>query len=318
MQNMHKIDLRQLQTFIAVADTGGVARAAAAVNLSQPAASRQIQALEAELGVALFDRVGRRVSLTAAGEDLLRRSRQIVGCVQSLRERADDLKSGSAGVIKIGVTPPMLEDALVGFLVGHRKRHPDVEVHITEDGGNSLASRLEHGEVQVAYIPAGDTRFAGRLLYPIHDVAIMPVAARLSRRRAIEIAELADKPLLLLKRGFGSREGFDAACGAADIRPAVLLESNSHNAIVGLAAVGYGIGIVPSAVRLPKNVRAVPLTLRGRAIGRWTMLAWDPQRLMAPYLKTFIDEFVSHAQGSFAGRAMLRRAPPIERPKGFD
>lgn len=75
MQNLHKMDLRQLQTFIAVADTGGVARAATAVNLSQPAASRQIQALEAELGVALFDRVGRRVSLTAAGEDLLRRSR---------------------------------------------------------------------------------------------------------------------------------------------------------------------------------------------------------------------------------------------------
>jgi len=70
------MDLHQLRTFVAIADAGGVARAAARLNLSQPAASRQIQVLEAELGVLLFDRIGRRVRLTSAGEDLLRRGRQ--------------------------------------------------------------------------------------------------------------------------------------------------------------------------------------------------------------------------------------------------
>src|SRR5437773_1602272 len=103
------MDLHQLRTFVAIAEAGGVARAAARLNLSQPAASRQIQVLEAELGVLLFDRIGRRVQLTSAGEDLLQRSRRLVAEAQSLRERARALAAGHTGVIKIGATPPMIE-----------------------------------------------------------------------------------------------------------------------------------------------------------------------------------------------------------------
>ena len=72
------MNLQQLRTFVAIADTGGVARAANKVHLSQPAASRQMQVLEADLGVPLFDRIGRRIRLTAEGEDLLRRARRLV------------------------------------------------------------------------------------------------------------------------------------------------------------------------------------------------------------------------------------------------
>src|SRR5687768_16211322 len=110
------MDLHQLRTFVAIAETGGVARAAARLNLSQPAASRQIQVLEADLGVQLFDRVGRRVKLTAAGEDLLRRSLRLLGEADALRERARALQSGQAGIVRIGATPPMVEVVLAGFL----------------------------------------------------------------------------------------------------------------------------------------------------------------------------------------------------------
>ena len=72
------MNLRHLQTFVAVADAGGLARAAVRINLSQPAASRQILALEAELGVALFDRIGRRIHLTSEGQDLLERGRRLL------------------------------------------------------------------------------------------------------------------------------------------------------------------------------------------------------------------------------------------------
>src|SRR6185369_5925318 len=100
------MDLHQLRTFVAIADAGGVARAASRLNLSQPAASRQIQVLEAEWGVALFDRIGRRLRLTSEGEDLLRRSRRLVAEANALHERARALKAGHAGIISIGATPP--------------------------------------------------------------------------------------------------------------------------------------------------------------------------------------------------------------------
>jgi LysR family cyn operon transcriptional activator len=317
MQKGNKeMDLHQLRTFVAIADCGGVARAATRLNLSQPAASRQIQVLEAELGVLLFDRIGRRVRLTSEGEDLLQRSRQLVAGAQSLRERARALKAGYTGLIKIGATPPMIEAVLVTFLAGHRQSHPGVEIRIIEDGGDGLISRLERGDVHLAYVPAGDDRFSGRLLYPIHVIAVVPEAHRLYRHRALEIAELVREPLLLLRQGFGSRGWFDTACQAANVRPNILLESSSHNAVIGLTRAGYGIGILPSAVRLPdKGVRAIPLTHRKAAIGRWTMLAWDSQRFLSPYVEIFIEELVAHAQSTFPGRDIMRRAPLLRRPK---
>jgi LysR family transcriptional regulator, cyn operon transcriptional activator len=310
------MDLHQLRTFVAIADCGGVARAAVRLNLSQPAASRQIQVLEAELGVPLFDRIGRRVRLTSEGEDLLQRSRELVAAAQSLHERARALKAGQTGVIKIGATPPMIEGVLVGFLAGHRERHPGVEIHITEDGGTGLVARLERGDVQVAYVPAGNDRFNGRLLYPIHVIAVVPEGHALHRHRTLEMSRLAGEPLLLLRRGFGSREWFDMACQAARLQPSILLESSAHNAVIGLAAAGYGIGILPSAVRLPgQGLRAIPLVHRAAPIGRWTMLAWDPQRFLAPYVRTFIDELVVHAQQAYPGRDLMRRTPHLRRPR---
>jgi DNA-binding transcriptional LysR family regulator len=310
------MDLHQLRTFVAIADCGGVARAAVQLNLSQPAASRQIQVLEAELGVPLFDRIGRRVRLTSEGEDLLRRSRELVAAAQSLHERARALKAGHTGVIKIGATPPMIEGVLVGFLAGHRHRHPGVEIHITEDGGAGLVARLERGDVQVAYVPAGNDRFGGRLLYPIHVIAVVPEGHALHRHRTLEMTQLTGEPLLLLRHGFGSREWFDLGCQAARLQPNILLESSAHNAVIGLAAAGYGIGILPSAVRLPdQGLRAIPLVHREVPIGRWTMLAWEPQRFLAPYVRVFIDELVAHAQHTYPGRDLVRRTPRLHRPR---
>src|SRR5262249_17107460 len=197
-----RMDLHQLRTFLAIADTGGVARAAARLNLSQPAASRQIQVLEAELGVLLFDRIGRRVRLTSEGEDLLWRGRQLVAEADALRERARALRGGHTGQIKVGATPPMIETVLASFLVGHRRRHPGVDVNIVEDGGAGLASGLQSGEVHLAYIPAGDDRFSGRLLYPIHVMAVVPGGHPWYRLSLLEIDQLGSERLLLLRRSF--------------------------------------------------------------------------------------------------------------------
>jgi LysR family cyn operon transcriptional activator len=309
------MDLHQLRTFLAIADSGGVARAAARLRLSQPAASRQIQVLEAELGVLLFDRIGRRVRLTSEGEDLLRRGRRVVAEADAFRDRARALKGGHSGHIRIGATPPMIETQLANFLAGHRRRHPGVEITIVEDGGAGLASRLERGELHVAYVPAGDARFQGRLLYPIHVIAVVPDGHPWHRRRSLEVAQLAAQPLLLLRRGFASREWFDAACQTANIQSTVLLESSAHNAIIGLVGAGYGIGILPSTVRLTdKGVLAIPIVHRQASIGRWGMLAWNPQRFFAPYLQVFVEEFVKHAQKGYAGRELAQRAPPLPHP----
>ena len=194
-----------------------------------------------------------------------------------LIERAQELQSGTMGVLRIGATPPMIEALMAHFLVDWRARHSGIELHLVEDAGASLADRLDRGDVHLAYAPTDEPRFEYRLLYPIHVVAAVTVKHALARFRSLELARLDGLPLIALRRGFGSRDWFDEACQRAGLHPKFVLESASHNAILALAAAGYGIGILRSAiVQLPEGGSArfgasvswrISLRLGGRTPG---------------------------------------------------
>jgi len=310
------MNLRHLRAFASIADAGGFARAATRLNLSQPALSRQIHALEAELGVPLFDRVGRRIRLTAEGEDLLKRSRRLLAEVESLGERARALRSGQTGVLRIGTTPQAIESLLVDFLPRYQDRHPGIEVHLVEDGGARLPGRLERGEIHVSIMAAGDQPVHGRLLCPLYLVAVMPQGHRLGRRRTLDIAELTEEPLLLLGRGYASREWFYAACQVARVRPRVLQESAAPQTLVALAGAGFGIALVPSMVSIPHGkLRGVPVLQRRAPIGRWMVAAWNEQRFLPPYADQFVDEILASVRRRYPGHEFTRHAPPMPRPK---
>ena len=309
------MDLAQLRAFVAIADAGGVSRAGGRLHLSQPALSRQLQTLEATLGVALFDRTERRLRLTPAGEDLLRRARSVLDEAEALRERARSLQAGDTGVLKVGATPPTIEAPLAGFLADWRKERPGIEIRVVEDGGTYLAERLHAGDVHVAYVPAGDPRFHYQLLYPIHVVAAVAKDHELARSRSAELKRVAQFDLMPLRAGFGSRDWFDAACRSAGIHPTFVFESASHNAVLSLAAAGYGVGILPSAVSpASTEVRLLPIVHDGVPVGRWTMMAWSRRRHLPTYAEAFIDAFSAYARRHYPGRNLMRHAPRIRPP----
>ena len=313
------MNLRFLRTFVTTVDCGGLGRACARLNLSQPAASRQIHALEDELGVALFQQIGRRLQLTSEGEDLLRQSRRLLADVDLLTERAHALKGGQAGILRTAAAPQMITSLLAPFLLRHRRRHPGVEVLLIEGSVTSQRSRLERGEVHLAIMPAVDGRFARRLLFPIHVLVVLPKTHRLGQRAVIEVAELASEPVLLMQRDYGSRAWFDAACEIAQVRPHVLLESITAHTLIELAAVNYGVAVVPSTTMIRgQKLRAVPLVHHGKSIGQWSTVCWEPQRQSPPYVERFVDELVAHARRAVPGREFLRRAPALARPEPVD
>ena len=310
------MNLRHLRAFATIVDAGGFARAAARLNVSQPALSRQIHGLEAELGVPLFDRIGRRVQLTSEGEDLLRQSRRLLADADLLAERARALKGGQAGTLRVAATPQHISSVLAPFLPRYRDRHPGIDVQLIEGSATQQRIRLDRGEVHVAIMPASDSRFAQRLLGPVHLLAVLPKKRRLGRRGVIEITELAEEPLLLMQREYAGRQWFDAACQAAHMAPRVLMECTTASSLIELAAVGYGVAVVASTslIRNPE-LRAVALVNRGVSIGQWSRACWDPQRLMPQYGERFIDELVAYCRHSFPGREFVRRAPALARPK---
>jgi LysR family transcriptional regulator, cyn operon transcriptional activator len=309
------MNLRPLRTFVTVADAGGFSRATGRLNLSQSAASRQILALEADLGVSLFERIGRRIQLTSEGEDLLGLSRRLLADADSLTDRARALKGGQTGILKIAANPQLITALLAPFLPGHRDRHPGVEVQLIEGGAASQRGRLERGEVHFAIMPAAEG-LARQFLAPVHALAVMLKKHRLSRRAVMEVAQLADEPLLLMQREFGSRAWFDAAYQIGQTAPRVMMESSTAHTLIELAAVGYGVAIVPSTstIRNPA-LCAIPLVNRGSSVGQWSTICWDSHRMMPPYAERFRDELMAHSRRAFPGREWLRRAPPLPRPK---
>jgi LysR family transcriptional regulator, cyn operon transcriptional activator len=310
------MNLRSLRTFVATADSGGLGRASERLHVSQPAASRQIDALEAEFGVPLFQRIGRRLQLTAEGEDLLRQSRRLLADADLLAERARALKRGEAGTLRVAAAPQTLSSVLAPFLPRFRDRYPGIDVQLIEGSAMQQRSRLERGEVHLATMPVRDDRFARRLLGPVHALAVLPKKRRLGRRGVIELTELAEEPLLLMQRGFGVREWIDSACQTAHVMPRVLMEGTTASTLIELAAVGYGVAVVGSTalIRNPE-LRAAALVNRGVSIGQWSTVCWDPQRLLPPYAERFVEELVAYAGRSFPGREFVRRAPALPRPK---
>jgi DNA-binding transcriptional LysR family regulator len=310
------MNLRALRMFVAAAEAGGLGPASEKLHRSQPAATRQLQALESELGVQLFHRGGRQLKLTAEGADLLRQSHQLLKAADMLADRARALKGGATGTLRVAATPHVIAGVLAPFLRDHQRRHPGVEIQLVEGGAAQQPERLERGEVHLAIMPSGDERFHGRLLYPVYALAAMAQAHALAGHNTVEIAELADEPLLLLRREFGSRVWFERACEVARIRPRIRLESAAPQTLVELAAADYGVAVIPSTViGRTERVSFVPIVLNGQSLGRWSVVAWDRERLLPNYARAFVDELVTRSHRADPGKKFTRNAPPLPQPE---
>src|SRR4029450_12857259 len=182
------MEVRHVRSFIAVAEAGSFAAAAARLGITQPALWRQVRTLESTLGVPLFDRVGRRVPLPGQGEQLVIRGRELLAHSQSFAEQARSFGAGDAGVLRLGATPQVLE-SLASFLARWRRAMPRVSLQLVEDGGTRLYERLDAGDVQLAITVAGDPRFHYRLLRPARLLAIVPAGHRLAAKRMVEVSD---------------------------------------------------------------------------------------------------------------------------------
>src|ERR1700704_3013141 len=140
------MDIRRLKTFVAIAELGTVSKAAVQLRIGQPALSRQISDLQQELGLRLFNRVGRRLVLSAEGEQMLVDCRRVLTDLDNARERAEVLPGGHMGVLKLLAPPHTIESVLCGFLPRYARTFPQIHVELTEALGPEQRALLERGE----------------------------------------------------------------------------------------------------------------------------------------------------------------------------
>ena len=305
------MDLRHARTFVTVADLGTVSKAAARLHIAQPALSRQISDLEQELGLKLFDRLGRRLVLTGEGEQLLGDCRGLLNCASSIGERAQQLRRGDAGILKVAASPQFIEGTLSGFLDRFTQRYPNVQVKVIEAiAWSDTLGMLERGEIHLGQnllrvVQPDDPRFASHPLEAVDLLAASHAPLMLGKSGAIEIARLAAQPLLVLDTSFVSRRTFDATCRLAGIEANIVYESRTPHTLLAMAERGHGIAIVPSAVRIDRySLRIVRVTYGGKPLREYLAVFWDKRRSLPSYATAFCDMLAEYAREVF----------PISRP----
>src|ERR687888_289405 len=197
------MELRQLRTFVAVAELRHFARAASLCNLSQPAVSHQIAVLEEELGARLLNRAARRVSLTVAGEVFLEEARRILGAIDRANERMQEVARGAIGRIRLGATPTPGLYLLPPSLATYRREHESYDLRFAIAPVHEIAERVARNDLDMAIVagslPSGELQ--ARSLSEDDFAIVAPPNSPLGRAQTLKPSQLEAETWIVREEG---------------------------------------------------------------------------------------------------------------------
>jgi len=292
------MDTKTYAGFVAAAELLNITLAAQRLNITQSALSRQIQGLEESLGLRLFEKTGRNIRLTAAGEALLTRVNGILVAERNLRAFAGDLARSQSGLLKIGACSQLIERYLPRFLRDWRAANPGIDIRLEDGGGPELAEKLHAGTVNltISAMPAAPIEpFEAVRLGELAFLAVAIPELLPEINTPIEITDLLESPILTLNCRHASRGVFDAACRLSGAVPRIVLESYSPHTLFSMAEGGNGIAVVPSSARVScQGMVARPITLRGELV-KFDICAMSDSRVPLPsYGRRFVEALRLH------------------------
>ncbi|MEZ0070135.1 LysR family carnitine catabolism transcriptional activator [Streptacidiphilus sp. MAP12-20] len=297
------MDARQLDYFLAVVEHGGFTRAADALQLAQPSLSQAIRALERDLGAKLFQRAGRGVVLTSAGEALVAPARRVALDLIAAREAVASVVGLVAGRVDLVVQPAAV-DAAGELTARFRLRHPAVTVRLIEPRRPPYLTRdLREGDAQLglSYLPVAESK--GLVVEPLREVEVVVVLPPGAHRpgEPMAVDELAGVPLVVGAPGTAWRELTDGLFTEAGITPTIAVESTFREAITPLITSGGLAALVPAALA-PDDAVIRPLSPPVRR----TLALLRRPGVLPPAAEAFLHTAKLHLQG----REELRDKPP--------
>jgi DNA-binding transcriptional LysR family regulator len=241
------MELRQLEYVVAVADHGGFTRAAAALRVSQPSLSHGVRAVEDELGLELFARLGRAVQLTAAGEEVVDSARRVLQDVAELYATAAAVAGNERGTLAITAIPTLAVDPLAGLVGRFRRAHPGVTVRVHEaETVDAVRDQVASGRAELGLADLGSAQrgLARVELYRQEVVAVCPPRTQIGGDHLTPGA-LATMPLVATPPGTSTRVLLDRATANVGATPNVVVEINQREAILPLVLAGAGTALLP-------------------------------------------------------------------------
>jgi DNA-binding transcriptional LysR family regulator len=287
------MQLRHLQYFLAVAEELSFTRAAERLHMAQPPLSTQIQALESELGVGLFDRSRRAITLTAAGRALIPEARRLLGDVDRVARIVRHAGDGTVGRLAVGLVPSAANGALPEILRRYRRRCPGVELTLFELAPDDLVHQLHERRIDVAFMfaPVADDSLSTARVSTEHLMVALPRSHRLATAPVVDLRALAADPLILPTRhetpGLFSR--IRKLLDEVGVEPVVVQrEVWMMQTVIGLVAAEIGAAIVPSSAATLHRDGVVYLPL-DHAVEPVEMVAVWRSDVGSPTLAGFLD-----------------------------
>ena len=306
------MEIRQLRSFIAIAELGTFTAAALRVHVTQAAISMQIRQLENELGARLFVRAPRRVMLTEAGEHLLHRARQILRDHDAALHEIAELAGAERGRLRVGsASAAVTTDVLPRLLKEVRKQHAGAEITVLSGTSEALVQQILAGEVDLAFVslPVEARGISTERLSEDQLVAIASPRHKLAKQRTISAYTLAGEKLILGERGGNTRRLIDQFFAQAGVTLHVSMELSRQAAIRRMVEEDMGVGIVPL-----KSV--VDEVERGRLVRWWiegAQINWELgiARLTGGYESPITQTFVQLSRKHFSETQL----PAVKKPK---
>ena len=291
------MELRQLEYFQMASRLNNMTRAAERLHVSQPNITVAIQKLENELGVQLFDRAQKQLTLTPEGL-LFRQHVEVV--LRELLDAAieiDDYKQLQKGTLQLGI-PPMIGSYLFPQIFhGFQRIHPKLELSIVEEGSLAIHEKLDRGELDLGIVILANAPSSLNLL-PISRNQILvclPPGHPLARCASIDIKDLQEQPLIMLKEDSYHRRIILSEFDKYQFLPRIILSSNQINTIKTLVSTGMGLSFLLDVI-----VEKEP-TIVGRPLSNPLYvdigLAWKRERYLSLASRAFIDFITSYTAG---------------------
>jgi DNA-binding transcriptional LysR family regulator len=285
------MNLNHLTIFHAVAQAGSMTLGAERLDISQPAVSKQVQELERALGVHLFDRIGRRVHLSQAGEILADYARRVFALVQEAEEAMADVRAVGRGRLVIGASTTIGSYLLPGVVAEFWRRHPNVELLVEIDNTEQVHRRLVGRELDVGLTEGyvEDEALDAEVFHRDELVVIAAAGHPLAGIPRVSLGAVRQEPFILREPGSGTRAVEERELARLKLPVRVAMALGSTEAIKHVVAEGVGLAIVSRlAVRAECDAGALTvLPVAGLRIDRPLYLVRRKGRRDGPALQAF-------------------------------
>jgi DNA-binding transcriptional LysR family regulator len=240
------MNLNHLAIFHAVAQTGSMTLGAERLDISQPAVSKQVQELERALGVHLFDRVGRRIRLSHAGEILAEYARRLFTLAHEAETAMADVRALGRGKLAIGASTTIGSYLLPGVLAEFCRRHPGIELLVQIENTEQVHRRVAAFELDVGLTegPVEDEELVAEVFHRDELVIIAAPGHRLARQGRVPLSAVREEPFVLREPGSGTRAVEERALARLKLHVRVAMALGSTEAIKRVVAEGLGLAIV--------------------------------------------------------------------------